>query len=94
MAWISSLFVVLLLGCAVSAEHLGPPAPDASDDIETTWCIPTPPPQPAPGTGDPAPGYPDEFAVCLHEEERTKLVLYLSSLRAYSEELYATYGCE
>ena len=72
-----------------------PAEPDAAP-VADRWCIDTPPPQPVPGTGDPAPldVTPDEFAVCLYEEERTLLVLYISSLRGWSEQQYAIHGCE
>ncbi len=84
---------LILTGCMPPES---PAEPDAGPPVavDDSWCIDTPPPQPVPGTGDPAPEYPEEFAICLHEEERTLLVLYMASLRAWSEQQYATYRCE
>ena len=83
---------VILAGCMPPER---PAEPDAAPVAAVDdWCIDTPPPQPVPGTGDPAPEYPEEFAVCLHEEERWLLVLYMASLRAWSEQQYAIHRCE
>ena len=92
MRLVLALLVLALAGCMPEK----PAEPDAAPPVavDDDWCIDSPPPQPWPGTGDPAREYPEEFAVCLYEEERTKLVLYLASLRAWSETQYATYGCE
>ena len=87
---------IVALCFATHCQPQKPPAPDAGPlaRLHEDWCIQRPPPQPEPGTGQGAPEYPAEFAVCLYEPERTKLVLYVSSLRAWSEQMYATYGCE
>lgn len=84
---------LILIGC-MPPERLADPDAGLPGTGDDGWCIDSPPPQPWPGTGDSAPEFPDEFAVCLYEDERTKLVLYMSSLRAYSEQLYATHRCD
>jgi len=92
MRVVAALVAVAFAGCAPVPEDSDamPLAPDARG----ARCIDSPPPQPVAGTGQQANEFPDEFAVCLYETERTKLVLYLASLRAWSEQMYATYGCE
>lgn len=84
---------LILTGCMPPDK---PAEPDAGPPVavDDGWCIDTPPPQPVPGTGQEAPEYPEEFAICLHEEERWLLVLYITSLRDWSEDLYAARRCD